>query len=713
MRGRKTVSCLFGMAGAASVLLFGTGPAWGAVTHPYTGHSFGPCGLTPSSCTASVTDTFSNPQSVAVDQSTGDVFVYDAGAGTVYKFNASGEPEAFSGLAGSNAITGVGGAGTAEQQIAVDSSSGPNAGDIYVAHGATVQLFSQAGTPLEELGEAAGHPWGESCGVTVGPAGNVYVGLYHGGGALSLVSEYTPASGKQLITGYQASMAGLFEVCNVAVDGEGDVYAATYNPGGVSRYDHSQFGVPAPTATGTLIDGSGQTLAVDPASGDVYIDESDQIVEYGASGGRLGVSGAGLLSGSYGVAVNHATGEVYAAVESGTAEILGPPVTVPDVTTGSASKMHKTRAAVSGLVNPDGVEGKATYYVQYGTSAAYGEQTAEAEAVEGSSNPQEVSVPLAGLEPERNYHYRLVAVNKNGVDPGEDRTFTTGGAVDVSVPCSASEVSATGATLNSITDSEDTPAVFYEFQYGLSPAYGLSVGLKEFPAVEAEEPFSAHIEGLTPNTLYHCRLVGRIDENGEGGSSEGADATFKTLTAVPAVNDRVPFVTGVAPHEATLHGTINPGNGITTYRFVYGTTPAYGSSTPEAFTQLNYEDEALEQLITGLQPGTVYHYALVAENESGTTTGLDQTFTTLSVPAVEPGLEQPSAIPETPAVLTLPGTPVLLSAVVFPKEESVQPPPSRKRPKKCGKKLPKKRGKRHSHRPCGKSNTSHKRGRKQ
>lgn len=668
---RVVLGAMVWLVVASGAFVLFSAPAWAEVTHPYTGHSFGPCGLSPSSCEASATDVFSNPQSVAVDQATGDVYVYDAGAGAVYKFNAAGEPEAFSGLAGSNAITGVGGAGSGEQQLAVDSSSGLTSGDIYVAHGATVQIFGPDGKTRGALSEAAGHPWGESCGVAVDPAGDVYVGLYE-----SVVSEYTPGAGEEAVTNadYKASMGGLHLICNVAVDGGGDVYAATYF-GGVSRFDHSQFG--APTASGTVLDPNGITLAVDPVSGDAYVDEGKQVVEYDPSGSLLGASGvaaSGALSGSYGVAVRGSTGELYAASSNGTVEIFGAPATVPDVTTGGVSMLHRTSAVVSGLVNPDGVENKTTYYVQYGTGVEYGQQTVEAEALEGSSKAQEVSVQLGGLERETTYHYRLVAVDKNGTSVGEDHTLTTVSAVDVSVPCSATEVHATTATLASVTDSEGTPATFYQFQYGSSTEYGSSTALTEATAGETEEPLSVHIEGLTPNSLYHCRLTGRIGENAEGGFSEGADATFKTPAAAPAVNDQAPFATGVAPHEATLHGAVNPGNGITTYHFVYGTTAAYGSSTPEAFTQLNYEDDALEQLITGLQPGVVYHYALVSENESGSTTGPDQTFTTLPAPVAEPAPEPPAVVPQTtPVTLTLPGTPALLAAVVFPQEKLVKP----------------------------------------
>ena len=49
---------------------------------------------------------FSNPNGIAVDEATGDVYVADIGTDTVYKFDASGSPLDFAAL-GSNALSGA------------------------------------------------------------------------------------------------------------------------------------------------------------------------------------------------------------------------------------------------------------------------------------------------------------------------------------------------------------------------------------------------------------------------------------------------------------------------------------------------------------------------------------------------------------------------------------------------------------------------------
>jgi hypothetical protein len=73
------------------------------------------------------------------------------------------------------------------------------------------------------------------------------------------------------------------------------------------------------------------------------------------------------------------------------------------------------------------------------------------------------------------------------------------------------------------------------------------------------------------------------------------------------------------------------------YHFDYGTTTAYGSST--ASTPLADGNSAIPVTanLTGLAPGTTYHYRLVVTNTDGTTTGADKTFTTASAPTVTTG----------------------------------------------------------------------------
>lgn len=84
--------------------------------------------------------------------------------------------------------------------------------------------------------------------------------------------------------------------------------------------------------------------------------------------------------------------------------------------------------------------------------------------------------------------------------------------------------------------------------------------------------------------------------------------------------------TSIADTSATLNGYINPNGQGTTAYFEYGTTTGYGSTTPQGNFGTTPQDLAYP--ISGLTPGTIYHFRIVAYNSGGTRYGNDQTFQT-------------------------------------------------------------------------------------
>lgn len=113
---------------------------------------------------------------------------------------------------------------------------------------------------------------------------------------------------------------------------------------------------------------------------------------------------------------------------------------------------------------------------------------------------------------------------------------------------------------------------------------------------------------------------------------------------------------GLTGTTATLNGSVNPNKEVTTYRFEYGTTTAYGSQTP-ADTVSGNNPKAVSAGITALSPSTTYHFRVVAENPSGKSEGADMTFTT---PAAGPAAV---TIAATPRVVTF-GKPVTIAGTV-------------------------------------------------
>jgi len=91
-------------------------------------------------------------------------------------------------------------------------------------------------------------------------------------------------------------------------------------------------------------------------------------------------------------------------------------------------------------------------------------------------------------------------------------------------------------------------------------------------------------------------------------------------------------VSSLTYSSATLYGYVNANGLATDYQFQYGTTTSYGAATPLAAAGNGTLSLKLSAAVSGLQPGTVYHYRVLAVNAAGTTDGRDRTFETSSVP---------------------------------------------------------------------------------
>lgn len=502
MKRVRGLACAFvAVLGAAGALGLTSVPAQAALTYPFTEVTFGPDG-------AAATGTFRNVKSVTVDQSTGDVYAFDEPKHAIYKFDATGEPVDFSST-GTNAIEeNASSGGGAEQQIAVDESSGPAKGDIYLANNTNVQIYSAAGVKIGQLTGGERSEGNEACGVAVDSTGAVYVGFYP-----STVDKYVPASNPVTGAQYAGALFGLSNVCNVAPDSQGNVYAAAYN-GGVTRYEASQFNLLGTGAIGTAIDSEkGTTLAVDPAvGGDVYVDEGSDVATYDASGnpvGKLGGRGPGSIRNSLGVAVNSASKQVYVgAGEDSRIEIFDPAVTVPDASLAPISDLGTRTVTLHGTVDADAA-GNATCVFEYGNGESLGQSAPCTPAsISSGGGPTSVQATLTGLQPgATTYHYRLSATNANGTEYSETAEFTTLGPTidDVSV----SGVSAANAELHAQIDPHGIDTGYY-FQYGPTAAYGNTLPAapgRDIGAGNVSESVGQRLEGLAPSATYHFSVV--------------------------------------------------------------------------------------------------------------------------------------------------------------------------------------------------------------
>lgn len=568
---------------------------------------------------------------LVVEQSSGDVFAVDGGQGAVKKLAAGGTAlltEFDSVQTPAKEVITLAG-------VAIDESSSPSKGDVYVAVGYeeqaeagvvdkfapknskpgeyeyVCQLSGPGGGCVREGGKPT-TSFGHSLGVTVDSEGDVYVACFVNGAVYEFDSEGN----------YLGELAGadLVKPVSVAAGLDHTVYVTNFGGATVKMTVNASHEVASETVLDPHQTGG---AAVDPTTGNVYVTDAEggwhvvvynpagQVVNEFANKGELGEGSAIAYSDgderTYVIDKEKENVEVFA--EAPEAEVLG----VSGVSTGSAT-LH-------GTVTPNG--SSAEWFFEYGESMSYGSKTVPA-VVTGSG---EVSAVVEGLGPATVYHYRLVAANAHGAAYSEDATFDTPAGVQ-DLP--ASGVTQSSAVLNGTINPGSAPAS-YRFVYGMTSAYGSVIPTPDLytPSGDTIDTVSQALGGLQAGTTYHYALV----VSDTAGTVTGPDETF-TTPSIPPPMVSTGGPTGVSESAVSLTGAVDPQGWDTTYRFEYGTSPAYGSSWPTVPADMGAltGDQSVSIELQNLQPATTYHYRLVASDGGGTSYGADQTFTTSSYP---------------------------------------------------------------------------------
>jgi hypothetical protein len=155
---------------------------------------------------------------------------------------------------------------------------------------------------------------------------------------------------------------------------------------------------------------------------------------------------------------------------------------------------------------------------------------------------------------------------------------------------------------------------------------------------------------------YICQAGTGYDGPTGVGSISGAVATGAPGIGGPGTNGT--YTQNVTSSTAQLQGGVYPNGSDTTYWWEYGTTTAYGQQTAAVDIGSDNAATAVTDTLEGLEPGTTYHYRLVAQNGFGTEYGYDFTLTTTgsgtrSSPT-GPGSGAPGSTGSTPTTPTTP-----------------------------------------------------------
>jgi hypothetical protein len=302
------------------------------------------------------------------------------------------------------------------------------------------------------------------------------------------------------------------------------------------------------------------------------------------------------------------------------------------------------QATLRATVFPKGLA--TTYQFEYGNSTGYGSNVPVPAADVGSgSDGVDVDETIGGLEPASTYHFRIVAVSAAGTTRSADRTLVTPPEPPVVLTASGgSEITTESATVTGSVNPSSAKVTNCHFEYGPDSSYGKSSPCNPSSPGAGSEPVkvSAALTGLIPDTAYHFRVMA----TNAGGTSHGDDEEFSTLAESPPAPTvlTVPGASGISETTATVAGIVNPNSHLVTDCHIeYGPAASYGKSVScSPFSPgAGSEPVDVSAVLTGLSPGTGYHFRVVATSAGGTTYGGGQVFATAArTQALDPGPAQ-------------------------------------------------------------------------
>ena len=358
---------------------------------------------------------FHTPLGVAVDSS-GNIWVADAGNHRVQKFNSKGEYQSKFGSFG----TGNGqfhtpaGIAIASNGDLLVTDSGNGRVQRFNSKGEYQSKFATYGTGDGQLVEPGG--------IAIDSSGTIWV-VDH---SYYRVVEFN-SKGEYVRTIRGSGWSGgsgpeIESPTGVAIDPEGHVWVTDLATSKVLEYSStgtylSQFGEPG-VDPGELAEPG----AIAFEAGKMWIgDRSGRVQKFMQSGEHLAELGG--LSEPGGIAI--APGGVLWITSTIYVDRLEKwQMPVPSATTNEAANVVNTQAELKGSVNPNGLLTK--YRFEYGTTTSYGSSVPISDKAVGSgTSPVSVAESLSGLSPGQTYHFRLAATNYYGTTYGVDQVFTT------------------------------------------------------------------------------------------------------------------------------------------------------------------------------------------------------------------------------------------------------------------------------------------------
>jgi hypothetical protein len=617
----------------------------------------------------------SSPQALAVDQTTGDVYVLEYGDGCVSRYHGDrGGPEALEPhdfpATGDNQICGFEFRGEpSNSQIAIDNSGTSTEGTFYVNSPQASDLggtraYDSEGNFINELTPISPEPgFVYVCGVTTDAEGNVYV-VQHYSAVWKYPHADPVASENFEYAGYEGP------ACGIAQAASGARYTSWNSDGPL-------------IAKGSVLRDTSYALTLDPTSDDLYVSEGDAVTGFSEDGIVFDRFGTGDVTEARGVAIDKVTGTAYV---SDTAHGQVAVFEAEPAYRIEAEPIGTGLGAISADTPPlehCGDNGQCVGY--YPDSTIVLKATPQPHSkVDGwtgcddvSAGGDECTVEVAGGDREVFANFtrlqRTVTAATVGTGSGSVSDVNGLGAIQscgdggsctgpydegseielVAAPTGHSTFTGwSGDCTNSSGPCrvvvEGTPSVTAHFtaQHAVSvkKAGSGAGGVVSEPSgldcgavcvgffTDGESvTLSAVPSGHSTFTGWTGAGCGGTDvcEVEVGAATTTVTATFRH-DAPDVVTD--PSATFVGQHVATVHGSVDPNLAAVSSCVVeYGTGTGYGAQQPCAPSAVGNGDAPVQvgADLTGLRPGTTYHFRFSATGSGGTANGADQTLRTL------------------------------------------------------------------------------------
>ena len=294
-------------------------------------------------------------------------------------------------------------------------------------------------------------------------------------------------------------------------------------------------------------------------------------------------------------------------------------ISLPSVLTSNVTEYTSTTARVGGVVTDNGGFEITRRGVYWGTEP---DPRLTGTKLPIGSGDGEFSHTLTDLSRSLTYYVMAYATNLKGTAYGYEISFSTEPELPVVFTSGILNITPYSAKIGGTVSSSGGTDVTERGVYWGNAADPVATGTKRIIG-SGTGSFVDSLDNLNPGSEYYvvAYAVNNI------GTAYGEEKSFFTLGNAPAVNAL--DYTNLTATSVTLNGLVDANDLTTAVSFEYGTTISYGSSLEAVNSPSLKNNDTVSVNVTGLDPGTLYHYRIKAENDLGTAYSEDLSFTTV------------------------------------------------------------------------------------